>query len=269
MVKSKRKNAKKSEVPNILDKLVEQSLTLILSFIFSTALIGSCGYLLFQFSGEINSLDRELLEYDVQASQSKSFNDMLDVMLTGSIADETEKSQFSDIIEEITNDVSAKKLDPAFVSESLDWIATALKRLSEEQGQVMGYQVFGEAEKNLQNNFVAQYDYWINYIKETDSIIRYWDKDSPEERDKKLESLQYQLLDSLTNMSETRINLAQLREQSELDKKFLEQNTKELLTKYRILWIKSSLAGTGIIIGLAIFFYLGKSAVKKYGSAIK
>lgn len=269
MAKKKRINTKKPESPNILDKLVEQSFTQILSFIFTTALIGSCGYLLLQFSGELNSLDRELLEYDVKVNQLNSFNEMLDVVSTGWLADETENSRFSEIVKDITDDVLAENLDPAFVSESLDWLSSSLLRISKEQGQVKGYQVFSEVKQILQNNFVAQYGYWINYIKETDSIIRHWDKDSPAERDKKLESLQYQLLDSLTNLSETQINLAQLREQNELDKKLVEQDTNELLTKSNILWIKFSLASTGIIVGLATFFYLGKSAVKKYGFTVK
>lgn len=269
MSPKKRKTAKKPELPNILDKLVEQSLTLILSFIFTTALIGGCGFLLFQFSGELNALDRELLEYDVKANQLDSFSDMLEVVSTGLLADETEKSQFNKILQTITSNILAEKLDPVFVSESLDWIAVALPRASLEKGQVKGYQVFGDDEQNLQNNFLVQYDYWISHLKSIDSIIRNWNTDSQAERDKKLEALQYQALDSVSNLSEIKINLSQLKEQDEIEKSFLEQKTKELLTKYRVLWMKFSLAGTGIIIGLAILIFISKAALKKYGVAVQ
>ncbi len=269
MTKKKRKTAKKPELPKILDKLVEQSLTLILSFIFTTALIGGCGYLLFQFSGELNALDRELLEYDVKANQLNSFNEMLETVSTGLLADETEKSQFSETLETITSNILVEKLDPVFVSESLDWISVAMQRAFLEQGQVKGYQVIGDDEQNLQNNFTVQYDYWISHLKDIDSIIRNWNTDTQTERDKKLESMSYQALDSISNFSEIKINLSQLKAQSELDKKFLEQNTNELLTRTRIMWLKFSLAGTGIIIGFAVLIYISKASVKKYGVAVK
>jgi len=263
MGKKKTKISPNKSSQNILDKLIEQSFTLILTFVFATALIGGCGYLLFQFSGELHSIDRESLEYDVKANQLNSFIEMTEVALKGWLADENEKARFNEIMEKMTSDILVKDLDPVFVDRSLDWIVAALQKISLEKGKVQGFQVVGGIEQNLQRNFVEEYDFWTNYLKETDSILRHWSADTPAERDKKLESLQYLTISSLSNLSEIKSNVAQLKSQYELDKKFLEQNTKELKAKLFILQIRFSLSGTGVIIGLAIFFYVGKVALRR------
>jgi hypothetical protein len=260
----KRKISENQNSRNLLDKLVEQTFTLILSFIFTTALIGGCAYALFQFPSELNEINRELLEYDVQANQVNDFNEILDIKINGWLADESERTRILEITTKMASDISLKNLDPVFVTESLDWIIDFSMKISFERGKVKGYQIVGEVKQNLQRNFIDEYDFWINYLNETESILRNWNTETLSERDKRLESLQRLTINSMSNTSEIKSNITQLKSQQQLDLKILEQKTQELYTKNYVTRLKLFLSGSGVIVGLVVFFFLGKVALKKF-----
>jgi hypothetical protein len=113
---------------HMLDKLVEQSASTVLSFVLSTALLGGSGYLLFQLPEERQIFSRAALEFRKSSAELSASRDMYKVY------SDFEIERIGDIYKEFTRNIPTQQpLNPTFVSESLSWISDTLDQFERQR----------------------------------------------------------------------------------------------------------------------------------------
>lgn len=207
---------KKSE--DFFDKIVDQGLSLLLAFFFSTALIGGCGYLFFEFPKELLALDNQIVELDIKTQNLSTFNEMLDIVQNGWMSHPDEYSREKDILSVLSNDMNALSLDATFKSESVDWLTSAISQLSKERGQIAGLNIIGEEERNLQVSLLRQYDLNIVSLQYLSDMIFRWEVETFTEKDSRLAAMQDSSLKSLSNLSMITTQLTQLKTKLDTEK---------------------------------------------------
>lgn len=266
MTKKRKKTPANQFSSNVLDKLLEQTFALILSFVFTTALIGGCTYALFQYPRELDEINKEYVEFDKIINDMNNYNEMVDVQTTGWLADSNAKVEFNEIIATIAANGTDKNLDVMFVNDSIKWITNAMVIVSRERGKISGYLLEGDLENDLQRNFIREYDYWMSSLSEIEVMLRNWNKETASQRDKRLASLQSLTVNSMSNLSEINSIVSQMRSNIDLKSKTYAQKFRELHTKRNIARIKFFLSGIGVVTGLTLLVVLGKSTYKKFAT---
>src|ERR1700732_4155115 len=71
------KNRRGRQTVSFIDKIADQSISIVLTFLFVTALIGGSGYILFQYPVEKDAIDRKRQEHANGVAPIRRFNDML------------------------------------------------------------------------------------------------------------------------------------------------------------------------------------------------
>ncbi len=268
MGKSKKKQvvktaSKSNFFDELIEKIVQQTLGLIVSFIFTTMLIGGSGYVLFQFPTELNATDPDSLELEVKQEQLETLNKILEITNNGWLFDSNEIAKTGEITKWMSQNIRVEKIENDFYLETTNWTSQALLRIAFERGEINGYKLDSEIDQNLQNSIVHEYDLRIEILRQMEDLFRYWNGETTEERIKRLEVIQTPIYDSIVNLSEIEAKYNQLEAQKELELKKYQQKVDEINTKKYVAFGKLSLSIVGIIIGISIFYALGKATLKK------
>ncbi|HMR98327.1 MAG TPA: hypothetical protein PKE62_03650 [Anaerolineales bacterium] len=186
-------NKTKSPTQDLMNDVIKNSLMLIIGFIFSTALIGGAGYLLFETQSEVEEINRLELEIKNGTAEAKSYFDMASVVSSGYISDEQKSTQIVEIINFLVIVKSVPQLDPQYVSDTTKILNSTSLQLIQEKGKISGFSLEDEKFINRQKTLMAWYDNEIILYDETYKLIVNWEKESESSKDEKI----LQLIDSM------------------------------------------------------------------------
>jgi|GEM_PF-6048396 len=258
-----KKTKQQSQRASLSDKILDQSISLFISFVLTTALIGGGGYILTQYPVEKNAIDRKIKDYSSVATEMRRFNDMESIFITGWFADKRAWREEEQLFQNLTDNVAEQTINPTIREDVLTWINTTLPRLKSERGRIAGYILVDEVERSLQEDFLKQYDIVLNRIKSIDEMVRNWDELKRKSRDEHLSLIQDATLSSMENLQALISKSEQLRDQDRAKLTDFEQKGIELSTEKQVIANKAYLALTGIVIGLALAFFVGRAVIRK------
>ncbi len=266
-IKNKQVNTEKNKkvfLDDLLNQLTQQTLTLIISFIFTTAFIGGCGYVLFQFPNELSTIEKSKLELEVKQRQIDDFNKMGEITAKGWLLDENELAHFHEIENELYSNIFVEKVDQTFLFNTSSWISGSLVRISTERGKINSYKFDGEFEQSIQKSIVDAYDLRSNILNQIEEMIRYWDRETLAEKEKRLEFIKASYLNISTNLSEVFSKIEQVQSHQELICKECALEESKITTVQNIAYLKFILSILGVVLGAWLFFFLAKESIKKY-----
>jgi hypothetical protein len=251
MKKRTNKTPPLSLLSSLAEKSSEQLFTLLLPFIFSTALVGGCAYLLFHSRNERNNIDREILQFGILTQEDKHADEMGKVFRTGLFAENAQSLKLGNTINYLSSNIKVEKLEDTYAKDTLDWSTQSIARLSSEKGQIGGYTFSNELYKNLQHDELKAYEADVGLYRQINELIINWQKDSTDERRKYLAAIADKAIEEKVALSQIQTRSMQAIEQLQLKMKENEQQYNELKDKNRTWGIKSTLAIIGIAIGSA------------------
>lgn len=268
MGKSKKKPLVQTErksnlLDELLEKAVQQTLSLILSFVFTTALIGGSGYVLFQFPIELNAIKPKSLELEAKKEQLETLDKILAITGNSWLLDRAEIARAGEITKWMAQNIQVETIEQTYYLETTDWINQALIRIAYERGEINGYHLENEYYKNMQESIVHEYDLRINILRQMDDIFLHWNKETTAERLERFKTIEGPIYDSTGNLSEIGAKYNQLLAQKEIDLKDYEQRQEEVNIRKYVAVGKLILSIAGILIGFYIFYALGKATLKK------
>lgn len=258
---------KQPSFQDLLTKLVENTFALILSFILSTALIGGASYLLFDIQSEVDEINRLVIEAEKQTAEAKSYHDMIAIHAEGYINDENQRNQIYEIVSYLGTHKCEDKLEKDYSESTLDIINTIVLQLIKEKGQISGFSPKDELLKTRQQTLISWYDNELTIFDEISGMIINWEKETVDDRDKRL----LRLAESFGIASEIMSSLIIQSEQIVYDienVKYSELNQleTEITGKQSRLQLKKIFSWVGVAVGLCCLFILAFYTRKIYWS---
>src|SRR5436190_21400522 len=129
------KKKMKERQDGMFEKLFSNTLSLVINFIFSVALVGGASYLIFTLQTEEDDLVDSWNHAQNQIEEVKAWNQMLGPVSGGWFDDEQNLKNFFLILEILRLDVQKEKLEAASASTITDWCSKTLMILASEKGQ--------------------------------------------------------------------------------------------------------------------------------------
>lgn len=242
---------------DLLTKLVEDSLKLILSFIFSTALIGGASYLLFDTQPETDEINRLIVDLQNQGAEGKTYHDMTNIHVQGFTEYENQRNQINDILSYLMQNKCEDKLDTNYITNTLGILTSITIRLTGEKGKISGFLVHDELIKNRQMTLLSWYDNELATIDELYAMIANWGKETVSDRDERwiriaeLLRMSSEMANQMIIQSDQIVYYVENVKYSELDRLEAELTGKELRLRLRII-----LSCIGVVVGLYFFIML-------------
>jgi len=263
MVTKKQKNERRN---SLFANLFQSSLTVIISFIISTGLIGGSGYLLFTQSEKQKNIFIALNQLEMETEGIKTWGQLSEVGSRSWITDESNIKKFGLIFNTLNAAKDQPKLEPTFVSTSLDWCDSSLLTLSSEQGIVDGVIVSGADNlvKARQETLSQMYLEQILIIQDVRDLMISWENETSLIRTNKLNSISDKdrnliALITMINTQSDQIISAKL-----LEEKYFEQRLNQLTNDVNQMHSLKNWAIIGVTIGIIYFIVLVYGAKKYY-----
>jgi hypothetical protein len=263
---------KKSRLPiqDLLNDLIKNGITLIFGYIFSTALIGSAGYLLFNTQPEVDEINRLGLEIKSQIGEIKAYNDMESIFTNGYITQASDRMQMVKITSYLEGSLNMIHLDKAFISEATMVIPGCQVQVINEKGKISGFSIRDEQLKKRQQNIISWYENELANCSEALAMIVNWEKETIEDKNERIAQLDHFLITSieLTNTIEV--------QKSQID--YYLENVKnaeisiletELQRKLLLLRLRKTVSWIGIFLGISLLASLSIYVRRNYFEEIK
>lgn len=256
------KRKRNNPIQDILDKIVQHSLALIVTFVFSTGLIGGSSYLLFKADAELLQLNQIYSELELSTSEIELDTQLVSFASTGWFSSTTQTEEMLSLLDSLDSQKDQETLDPVFASNSLDWCHKAALQLMNERGQIRGFVLSAEVPKSFQAELLKFYDSNLQIVDALKEMIVNWEIETPEDREKELRSTKLATFEIFQSTNAMLVKLSQMdselaQEARENERRFKTGiNLIEVNTTKRILSMIG--IGTGVtilIVILALFRY--------------
>jgi hypothetical protein len=233
----------------LLDKLTESVFVQIVTFLVGTGLIGGCAYLLLQAKQEDLHFERELLQFSSSTTEDKFAVEMAEGWKSGNAYSAGQLQKLQSVVRRLSESVEAKKVDDQFVRENGAWLSESSAKAADEMGKVGGFTFTEELYRNLQQDYIREYETEKKLFSEVSDLVSDWDMLSIAERRKRFGGVAERSIGVLTPLAQIQSRSGQIIEKLLVKKKENEQRYKELHNLITTTTRKKLLARTGIVAG--------------------
>ncbi len=259
------KKASDQEADNLFQKIVENSLSLILSFIFSIGLIGGASYLLFDSQKDFLEFKKYEVVFTNELNAAQVQCQICEINKNGWFSQHDKQAYTFELLSKLKDQKDSQTLPPDFSDEVRSWCLTSLMQLSSEQGQIKGYLPDNELVLKYQTELLTTYEQQIFMLDEMKSLVLYWENETVVQRETRLENINNAIL-KLTSSFQSLLSInEQILSQYDKEQIELEQQFNEFNRQYNSLQTKRGLAITGILAGATVFIIVAVSAYNKFG----
>ena len=254
---------RRRDSPSPFDKIADHALGAVVSFVFTTALIGGSSYLLFQLQSEVQNVDRQKQEFTNRETRIRQFNDMLQVFGAGWFADPGNWQPETEFVRDLPRNISAPSLNQTSRDAILNWTTASLLRLSSERGSIDGFVLSNDLERSLQQQLSRIYAIRINLMMQLEEMVRHWEEEQPRRRDERLATMQALRSESISDLKGLFQKYRQLQDQGASEREQLRGIRDELDRQLTNIFIKRWLAGGGIALGLLMMILVGRAVIAR------
>lgn len=259
------KKASNQEADNLFQKIVENSLSLILSFIFSIGLIGGASYLLFDSQKDFLEFKKYEVVFTNELNAANVQCQICEINKNGWFSQDDKQAYTFELLAKLKDQKASQTLAPDFSAEVRSWCLTSLMQLSSEQGQIKGYLPDNELVLKYQTELLTTYEQQIFMLDEMKSLVLYWENETVLQRETRIENINNAIL-KLTSSFQSLLSInEQILAQYDKEQIELEQQFNEFNRQYNSLQTKRGLAIIGILVGLTVFIIISVSAYNKFG----
>jgi len=248
---------------SFIDKIADQAVSTAVSFVFTIALIGGGGYILFQFPLEKDAIDRQQLDLHNRVTSVQQFNEMLNVFASGWFADQTNWQPEGLLLPELARKRTTQVLDADLKQEILNWVNSNLPQVASEKGHIEAFVFKNDYERAFQQQLLKMYEIRIDLLGEINEMALNWEQEPVKSRDVRLANMQALRLESIGKFQGFFSKLDQLKVENRIDLQQAKQAEQEITSQLSILYVKHLLAITGIAVGVWLTVLVGKAIIMK------
>lgn len=144
---------------NLLKKIREQSLRILISLLFSLGLVGGAKYILFEFKSELEKIDTEVLEMEIKQRDLTFFCSMLSNKSSCFFSNQKNQKKLLELIEfVIKNKKSLSSKKSIVLTDAKEWCVNALHHLNIEKGIIQGFYFGDNLWEKYQNKILEEYE---------------------------------------------------------------------------------------------------------------
>jgi hypothetical protein len=239
-------------IKSIFEKCFENLFGFIISIILSSLVISSASYLLFDARSELQRISKSEPNYEKIISESKFFNEMWEINNSGWFSPSFDNmgklrvliNGLGKIKCSSTFNRSVEKISTTFFSESIS-------QLSIQRAKIAGFYFTNEKLKKQQSSLIEFHDTLIATIQELLEMVKNWNKENVNVRNKHWESVYMPMLKSVQASTSNSITFQQIIEESELQLREMEKALKFNQTERNMCWTRIYLSIIGLIVGIA------------------
>jgi hypothetical protein len=246
-------NKRSRNSTTIIDKLLEDIRSKAVSFVLSTGLIASFGYLLLTLPAERQELKRELMTFNnlaLEVAQSP-LQDVVTIA-TANANNEDAIQRTNEILTGIANNAAAQHLNSDFVTASDKWLSSTMNQLEMDRGRVNGFEFTDAVEQALQQDIVAILDGRRDVLAGIREIITRWDTENGAARDGRLETVATVLRQTQGRSAGIESRAQQLMSATKIAQAQSVQTADELDERINLVERQLLLAAAGVTVGLGL-----------------
>jgi hypothetical protein len=251
--RSNEMNKRSRNSTTIIDKLLEDIRSKAVSFVLSTGLIASFGYLLLTLPAERQELKRELMTFNnlaLEVAQSP-LQDVVTIA-TANANNEDAIQRTNEILTGIANNAAAQHLNSDFVTASDKWLSSTMNQLEMDRGRVNGFEFTDAVEQALQQDIVAILDGRRDVLAGIREIITRWDTENGAARDGRLETVATVLRQTQGRSAGIESRAQQLMSATKIAQAQSVQTADELDERINLVERQLLLAAAGVTVGLGL-----------------
>ncbi len=246
-----------------IDKLLSQTISLIVTFLFSIGLVGGSSYILFDLQKELLELEEYLLVFETIQDEVELSCAICEITNNGWLSPENAERTFS-ITETILTNKHEPKLEREFASDSLRWCEKSILQISREEGRVSGFVFDNDLSKKHQEIVLKQYGLYEEILIEFINTIENWEVKFESDRDLHLEVIHANIKELLAAFESYFSLNEQIIKDYETKKQELDHEYDEFKMQYWKISNRYYLSIVGIILGLIIFIIVLVYSIKRY-----
>ncbi len=243
---------------NLIDKMVENVLSLTITFVIGTGFFGGSGYLILQYPLELARMDENLSRLEQFVSEIQDYMDVLNDVRSSLFMPDTSGNSYTDMLDLIIDSLALSQLEPTLKESILDWCNETVRRLSEERSIVAGIITDGEFTSAFRSKTLAVCDAYIEIVRDIEKLAANWNGNDNPNKLERVSTLSHSLQLLSNQNTELQSFLDQV--QKHLDRR-MESESRALRASNSGLARKAYLAFIGLVIGLLIYSFLAYSLV--------
>lgn len=239
-----------------LEKIVDNTVGLIVAFVFSTALLGGSAYLLFEAPLESDKLDREIAEMGNMFAEENRATQMISIINAGWILNVANMEQLGSINQTLIDNATSLTLTQSFADAAYTFCTTSTLQLTDERGQIKGFVFEKPLLREHQATQIKNYDAIIGVLNGIMDTLVNWSQDTLEARLSRYDKITAHFLESKEAIAGIQAQFTQILAAHPLTLEELDQRRNELMTKISLWQTRSILSMIGIIVGISILIAL-------------
>lgn len=247
-----------------LDYVFNQSIGLLLGLLITGFFAWSVMYLAVIYPNEKYELNHEVFERQALHNEMDNEIEMNNIFLQGWFSGPDHLNKQILYIDYFEKHKTDEQLEPAFLSDALDWCEKSLTQLYNEKGKIEGYEFTGDINISEQQSYLELYAVQIDILQNIFDLMVNWNQESQVDRRERASSLLTQFhkyessFEKLVQLGEQSVS------QSELELMQYKHNYNNQIGQ---IALKKSLATIGVVLGTALLAFLTWYGIRFRGNA--
>jgi len=251
---------------NLIENFFQNGLALFTAFIFSVALVGGLGYVLFTQKTEENAVYESAQDILKHSNDVNAWVQLLTYYSAGWLMNSEKLDQFGVIYKTLENSQNQGKLDLSFASSASHWCRNTLNVLSAEKAQIDGVTI-SESDyliKAHQQSMSKSYQGQIDLTYAMQDIITNWENETGAARASKFLSLEKPIREQASLIKQIRTQSDQIVVAKKAEQQQFHQEYAELQDRMIQIQTKKNLSIVGVVVGIIWLIALAFGAKKYY-----
>jgi hypothetical protein len=237
------------------NKILESSISYIVTFFFSVVLIGSFTYLAFQANADLIATSQFEIDLQKQTNELDAATRINDIFNKGWFSKQSNWDDLNNTVKRLAENKQDAKLEPNYRQELISFVTQSQMQLAAELGQVQGIYVTPEPIKHHQEIIVDVYQQTIIVFKTLEDMISRWNHETPDTRTEYFRTMQYAMLQASGDFKAQQNSIQDELAYFEVENKNAEKVYREGMDKLRQARLRVNLSIAGIVAGVLILVF--------------
>ncbi len=244
-------NSKKN---SLLQRIVENTIGLITTAIFSIGLVSGSGYLLFDSQNELNKMAQVNADLEKQIAEWQLGNEMATIAGSGWLSDESSGMVLGFTIGVLENSLLKDDLDDIFAKDTIEWCLKSLTQLTSEKEKIKGYEFENKTILQSQLATLKVYDAQIIFLQEILDLVQHWEEKNLSERQSQYNTVQVKWIDVKASIDALDTSRSQLISDLEISANQRVIELEKMKDNYNSFNRRLWLSVFGVSLGLVLLF---------------
>lgn len=239
---------------SLFQTIVENTVGLITTAIFSIGLVSGSSYLLFDAQNELNKMAQVNADLEKQIAEWQLGNEMATIAGSGWLSDESSGMVLGVTIGILENSLSKDDLDDKFAKDTIEWCLKSLTQLTSERETIKGYEFENRTISQSQLATLKVYDTQIILLQEVLNLVQHWEEKNLSERQSQYNTVQLKWIDVKASIDALDTSRSQLKSDLEISANQSVIELEKMKDNYNSFNTSLWLSVLGVLIGLVLLF---------------